>query len=182
MGGSNNNNMLPATWGPVAWSFIHSVTMGYPENPTKEDMNHYKNFFESLGYILPCEWCKEHYTKNLQNIPINSYLDSRRNLVYWGYKLHNLVNEQTGVPKSKWPSFESIYKEYDSMRSEVDCNTNKTCNDEGSSKRCKVQYIKENFQSMEDNVFCKYWWLITLVIILIIVIIIFIIKCSKLSK
>ena len=40
------------------------------DNPTKFDMDNYKNFFENLGEVIPCEVCKAHYKKNIKMYPI----------------------------------------------------------------------------------------------------------------
>ena len=45
-------------WGPGGWAFMHTITFNYPLNPTDDDKQHYKNFFQSLKYILPCNYCR----------------------------------------------------------------------------------------------------------------------------
>ena len=39
--------MDPRIWGPPAWTFLHSVTLAYPDNPTETDRTNYKKFFNS---------------------------------------------------------------------------------------------------------------------------------------
>ena len=56
----NNNNI----WGPSAWTFLHTITFNYPENPNNQDKQNYFNFFNSLKHVLPCKKCKKHYSDN----------------------------------------------------------------------------------------------------------------------
>ena len=104
----NNNNI----WGPPAWTFLHTVTYNYPENPTEDDKRNYHNFFMNLQHILPCEKCKEHYKQNIQKYDLNNSLGSRQELVKWLIDLHNDVNKDNG--KSVW-SYSDVFNKYQSM-------------------------------------------------------------------
>jgi Erv1 / Alr family len=89
--------MKPEIWGKYAWNFIHIMTLGYPETPTKKEKKHYYNFFHDLMYVLPCEKCRQNMTEHLKKIPLNDEtLSNRNNLVKWGIDLHNIVNYYTG--------------------------------------------------------------------------------------
>ncbi len=99
----------PDTWGPHGWKFIHYVTLGYPNKPTKEDKIIYKNFFTSLTDILPCIICKNNYSKHLELFPLTDFiLKSRLNLMTWGIKMHNLVNIENN--KKEVPMKDGIAK------------------------------------------------------------------------
>lgn len=85
----------PDQWGPHGWKFIHYVTMGYPDKPTKNDMIKYKKFLISIGDILPCVICSNHYKQNLNKYPINNnVLKNNKNLMAWGVNVHNSVNKE----------------------------------------------------------------------------------------
>lgn len=91
--------MLPEIWGRYAWNFIHLVTLDYPMNPTSDDKKYYREFFESLMHVLPCEKCRRNLYKNLKRLPLSdAVMSTRLNLVKWGIDLHNMVNEHTGKP------------------------------------------------------------------------------------
>ena len=91
----------PASWGPSAWVFLHCVSLTYPRNPTKEDKQHYRTFFESLADTLPCKLCQAEYRQWLKNHPVGPHLSSRKKLSAWLIDLHNNVNmkkNKTVVP------------------------------------------------------------------------------------
>ena len=102
----NNNNI----WGPQAWTFLHTITFNYPENPTNRDKHNYFNFFYSLKHVLPCEKCKKHYEENSTDLENN--LDNKDDLVKWLIDVHNDVN--TKNDKSVW-SYEDVYNKYQDM-------------------------------------------------------------------
>ena len=83
----------PDVWGPHIWRTIHYVSLGYPENPTLNDKQIYKNFLTSLKDVLPCAMCRNHYTQLLVQHPLNDKaLSSKTNLMKWCIDAHNIVN------------------------------------------------------------------------------------------
>lgn len=160
------SNLLTSCWGPVGWAFLHSVTFGYPEVPTKEDADAYRRYFYALESVLPCDSCRKNYRKNLGELPIDRYLGSRKELAYWGYLLHEMVNDELGVKERLL--FEDVWKHYESMRSEG-CSKSNTCFDPTTKKRCKVHYItdKEEFTNSGG---CTWPYMVTIGILVIIVI------------
>lgn len=93
-------------WGPVTWYSIHNFASNYkPEAEVS-----YKNFMESLQYLLPCHYCRDHLKINLQENPIiDYYLQDNNHLLYWSWNLHNIVNKHLG---KRQPSFQSIRNHY----------------------------------------------------------------------
>ena len=100
--------MKNSQWGPAAWLFLHSVTFQYPEDPTDQDKNNYKIFFESLQNILPCPNCREHYQKNIQENPMN--LESRESLIKWVIELHNIVNQKNSKKEYSYDEVKDLYE------------------------------------------------------------------------
>jgi hypothetical protein len=91
--------MNPNFWGPPAWTFLHSITFNYPENPTDKDKTNIYDYFTSLSEVLPCESCKQHYKRHLTELPLTpKVLSSRENLTKWLVNIHNEVNKLTGKP------------------------------------------------------------------------------------
>ena len=99
----NNNNI----WGTHAWTFLHTITFNYPNNPSEKDKQNYYTFFDSLKDVLPCEKCKKHYKENSKDLKSN--LNSRDDLVKWLIDIHNDVNIKNN--KSVW-SYADVYNKY----------------------------------------------------------------------
>ena len=89
-----NNSLKPEIWGNHGWKFIHYISLGYPDNPTRNDKDLYKNFYYSLQDVLPCDKCAENYKKNLLENPIDNHLDNRETLMKWVIDIHNSVNKE----------------------------------------------------------------------------------------
>ena len=104
---SKDNGMMTKVWGPAGWVFLHSCAMGYPIKIDKKDKEHRKRkretkkFFESVGYVFPCRYCRESYMLFIKEAPLAGHLDTRQNLCRWLYRIHNKVNKKLGVPKCK---------------------------------------------------------------------------------
>lgn len=80
-------------WGNAMWNTMHCVALGYPNNPSFQDKVNYKNYYQSLYKIIPCQECSVHYKKNFENNPIDPYLTSRDKLFEWTVLMHNIVNK-----------------------------------------------------------------------------------------
>ena len=96
-------------WGPQAWSFIHYIALSYPDNPTEEDKNNYKDFYINLQNVLPCPKCASNYKDNLERIPIDTSLVGNKELFKWTIDIHNMVNNELG--KRKY-TYEEVFKIY----------------------------------------------------------------------
>lgn len=101
--------MQPEVWGPPAWTFLHTITLNYPENPTIREKENYSTFFNLLSEILPCDRCKAHYKKNIEENPIK--LDSKEELTKWLFDIHNKVNESRGKSLYDYDDFIDKYSE-----------------------------------------------------------------------
>lgn len=103
--------MHPEFWGASGWKFLHSITFQYPLKPSVNDKAHYKEFFNSLKYTLPCEKCSYHYMNHLRKYPIDGALESRDQLVRWLINVHNEVNKSLGKREYKYEEVIDIYKD-----------------------------------------------------------------------
>lgn len=88
-------------WGPSGWNFLFSCIMGgYPpkiNNHNKEHLvvkRHFKNMFKSLGYTMPCIFCRESYKGFLKESPIEPALVGRIELMRWLYDIRTKVNKK----------------------------------------------------------------------------------------
>lgn len=109
--------MITKIWGPGCWISNHSITFGFPLEPTQEDKEKYKNYFELLGDVLPCIYCRKSY-KQFINEPDTkltmNVVKDRQSLTKWFYDIHNKVNKKLGIDYGV--SYENIVKRYESYR------------------------------------------------------------------
>ena len=93
-------------WGRHTWYASHFVALGYPGTPTARDRAVYKQFFETLGEVLPCKRCVGHYAGNLSKLPLtDQVLENTDTLFKWTVDLHNAVNVALG--KREWTTQEA---------------------------------------------------------------------------
>jgi hypothetical protein len=171
--------LLPGCWGNSMWHSIHSIAYAY--EPSNINKNNYFNFFVSLGKVLPCEECKEHYDENVKPGELTAALESKETLFRWVYDLHNKVNQQTSVPESKWPSYESVKEMYDNYK--TDCNTSPGVCGSGLNNKKKLKVVEQSEDESEFDM--KYMIPIILLIIALIISVILNIKnwpVDKVSK
>jgi hypothetical protein len=109
-------------WGPHAWTFLHSASFAYPDNPSPEKREAARELFRSLRHMLPCDDCCSHYCKEFDKDPVDNHLDSKYKLSLWLVNFHNRVNERLGKKKL---SYEEAAKLYDHETCEI-----KTCEKE----------------------------------------------------
>lgn len=108
-------------WGPSAWVLLHTIAYNY--EPSEINRKQYRLFFENLKNVLPCIYCRASYTEYFEKIPIDRYLDNSKDLSYWMYQIHNLVNDKLrgqGLISWRDPSFDEIYERYTAMNYGLD--------------------------------------------------------------
>jgi hypothetical protein len=139
--------MQTRVWGPAGWLFLHSIAQNFPHHPDKQKKTFYFNFFKLVGDVLPCRYCRESYQEFIKEPDSKlsySVLKNRQTLSYWLYSVHNKVNKKLGYSN---PSFEEVWKKYESFRSkctkspEVIEKIKKGCTDplSGLKKQCVIQ-------------------------------------------
>lgn len=106
-----NRRMYPSRytefWGPALWKAMHAIAFTYPDSPTPEQRRDYIDFFRSLGPVIPCPSCSQHYQEYLNEHPIDG--DNTDSLARWVYNLHDDVNKRRGKDS---PSFEEVQDDY----------------------------------------------------------------------
>lgn len=123
---NSGDGMLTSVWGPSLWHFLHTVSFNYPVNPSREDVENYRNFMKMLKYILPCKYCRINYVKNLKALPLTcEVFKSRDSFSKYVYKLHEHVNSMLG--KQSNLSYVQVRNRYEHFRS-----------------RCSGKYSKKN--------------------------------------
>ena len=77
---------------------------------------HYYNFFIQLQHVLPCKYCRDNYTKNLEKLPLNnSKLKNRDTFSRWLYEMHELINKN--LDKQSNLTYENVRDRYENFRS-----------------------------------------------------------------
>lgn len=100
----------PEKWGPSAWTLLHYVTLGYPDDPDSEDIQRYASFFESLVHVLPCLKCRESLKHHYTILPPDEALwRGKQSLFEWGISLHRMVSASLGKAETRtdWKSYYS---------------------------------------------------------------------------
>jgi len=143
-----NNGLITKIWGPSLWIGLHCITFGYPINPTDEQKENYKIFFEKVGDVLPCKHCRESYKIFIkeQDTDIDNALENRDSLTKWLYDIHNKVNEKLGVDYGL--TYDMVQKKYESYRAKcvekkangcvVPLYNKKKCYQEIKKKDCPI--------------------------------------------
>ncbi len=95
-------------WGPAGWKFLFSCIMGgYPpvmDAKNKEHQQikqHFENMFISLGYTMPCIYCRESYKIFYSQLPPTKFFGSRISLMYWLYSIRDKVNKKLIAQEEK---------------------------------------------------------------------------------
>jgi hypothetical protein len=104
-------HLPPEVWGPIFWSTLHIVALGFPDEPSYAEKRAAKEFYNSMAYLLPCPVCREHFTTVLQGLPVENWLDNRKSLIEWVVMAHNRVNERLGKPQLTVEQFYTKYTE-----------------------------------------------------------------------
>ena len=180
---NKQNGMVTKIWGPPGWLFLHSVTFGYPETITTENKDiatHYKDFFNSLGNVLPCKYCRDSYNKYISELPVEYFLKSRKDLTKWLYLIHNKVNEKLGVPGCDIPSFEELENKYEKYRASCKQTTTGERSDRiingcvvpenGIKKKCLLSVVAD-VEHFQDPNSVNYTMIITSSILIILLLI-----------
>lgn len=112
-----NNGLITKIWGPPGWEFFHSVTFGYPINPTAEQQKDYLDYFTVIGKVFPCKYCRESYQQFIKEgdtMLTADTMSSREKLTKWGYLLHERVNKKLDVTYGM--TYEELCDDYESYR------------------------------------------------------------------
>ena len=126
---NENNGLITKIWGPNLWQSLHSIAFGYPLTPTEEQKQQYKQFFMSLGNVLPCIYCRISYNEfttgktkegnpipnpNLKVIITDDIFENRESLTRWMYELHERVNKKLDVDYKV--KYEDVVMRFESFR------------------------------------------------------------------
>tara|TARA_Y100000389_G_scaffold166879_1_gene171806 strand:- start:191 stop:742 length:552 start_codon:yes stop_codon:yes gene_type:complete len=142
---TSNDGMLTTVWGPGMWHFLHTTSFNYPNNPTKDDILHYKNFIINLKYILPCGKCRDNFSEILKKYPlINKHMKNRESFSRYVYNLHEEVNKN--LNKKSNLSYNDVRQTYEHFRARCSLTTSnkeKGCTEplHGEKSKCILHIV-----------------------------------------
>jgi hypothetical protein len=112
----SSDGFLTAVWGPMLWSYLHTMSFNYPNNPTAENKKHYRDFVLNLQHVMPCKFCRINLTKNLKDLPLTiEEMKDRESFSRYIYKLHETVNQM--LNKKSGLSYDDVRERYENFRS-----------------------------------------------------------------
>lgn len=88
----------PDEWGPPTWYLLFTIIDDMPEYPSNTE--HYRMFFESLQGVLPCQMCRDHYTRHIEIYPPPVW--SREAMRRWATDLRNKIRANNGKKSKSW--------------------------------------------------------------------------------
>lgn len=112
-----NNGLITKVWGEPTWTSNHAITFGYPIKPTEQQKKEYKDYFISLGNVLPCRYCRESYREFITTGDTalnNDVLKGRDTLTEWFYRVHDSVNKKLEIEYAV--TYGDIVDKYESFR------------------------------------------------------------------
>ena len=117
----NDNGMLTTVWGPSLWHSIHTISFNYPVKPTKREQADYYKFIMSLEKVLPCRYCRENFSKNMDTLDKKKKTTLKKALAKgragfsrYMYDFHNVVNVMLGKPCTL--TYKEVKDRYENFR------------------------------------------------------------------
>lgn len=125
---NNQQGLLPKVWGPHVWEALHSISFGFPINPSDDDINNYYNFFKHFPFVIPCQYCREScikfFNEGIVKISRDTFT-SRDSITKWVYDLHECVNKKLGVDYQM--SYQDVVDKYESFRTKCEPDITDKC-------------------------------------------------------
>lgn len=96
--------MNTSAWGPASWRSMFFIAAGYDLNESPKSVKdpRYKQYLKTIGYVLPCKYCRDSYEKFYESMDIQRYLDMPScGLIRFVYDMKNLVNAKLIAQEQK---------------------------------------------------------------------------------
>ena len=113
---ASGDGMMVKIWGPLQWTFLHTMSFNYPVHPTSSDKTAYRNYVLNLQNVLPCKHCRINLKNNLKKKPLQMcHMKNRDSFSRYIYELHETVN--TMLNKKSNLTFCQVRDRYENFRS-----------------------------------------------------------------
>ena len=152
---ASNDGMLTSVLGPPLWHALHTISFNYPARPDRATRRKYYRFMKSLGDVLPCRYCRDNYTNNVQALDFGPHhFKNRDTFSRYVYNLHEHVNTMLG--KTSYLSYEKVRRRYENFRSRclanpaesacADAPVEKGCTEplHGTKSKCIMRIVPKN--------------------------------------
>jgi mitochondrial FAD-linked sulfhydryl oxidase len=90
--------MDPQRWGTQFWQTLFAIAYVYPEKPTFNEQQRYREFFHLVSDVLPCYKCRVDFGIFLKTNPVQ--LHSKDDLLSWLLYAYNSINYRVSKKKS----------------------------------------------------------------------------------
>tara|TARA_B100001741_G_C16553449_1_gene600831 strand:- start:4501 stop:5049 length:549 start_codon:yes stop_codon:yes gene_type:complete len=102
-----------SSWGPCGWTFLHTASYAYPDNPLKIDKENMFKFLWYFARVIPCGICRKDFTQYiaamLPELENSTIFDSKTELVRFLIDAHNYVNRKLGKREYTYHEVDEIY-------------------------------------------------------------------------
>jgi hypothetical protein len=147
---NSNDGMLTTVWGPIMWTYLHTMSFNYPVNPTPEQKKHYRDFVISLKNVLPCGKCRKNLVKNMRILPLQmKHMKSRETFSRYIYELHEVVNKM--LHKNSGLTYEMVRERYEHFRARCAPKQEQLITENGcvvpltgEKAKCVIQIVPQN--------------------------------------
>uniref|UniRef100_A0A6C0LV32 thiol oxidase n=1 Tax=viral metagenome TaxID=1070528 RepID=A0A6C0LV32_9ZZZZ len=88
-------------WGQLLWFSLHNGALNYPVLPTDRDMKDMVGFIRALPLMIPCDECKNHADRFINQLTEDQLLNASRtpeSLFHFFWLFHNDVNQRLNKP------------------------------------------------------------------------------------
>lgn len=132
----SNDGFQVSVWGPIAWTFLHTISFNYPTHPTELQKKQYRNYVLSLQNVLPCGACRKNLKNNLKMHPLTMEdMKDRDTFSRYIYELHEIVNKM--LHKESKLSYEEVRERYEHFRARCTKEDEKEEKEENKKKKEK---------------------------------------------
>ena len=102
-------------WGPSGWKLLHTITECYPKNPSLQYKANIITFFNVIGEVLPCKYCRISFKEYITKKPIEDHIKNKETLCRWIFDIHTMVSaklRKQGILNERDPPYTLIRKRY----------------------------------------------------------------------
>jgi hypothetical protein len=114
-------------WGPITWRIFHTVAEKGGLQTDKlfqaDEGRIWPLFVKSIGPMIPCPYCRDHFTEYLAANPFTLPGDTATWNVYiriWFYNFHESVNQRLGKPSFPFDQLRAIYGNPQTIQANLD--------------------------------------------------------------